>query len=216
MGCVLILAAAAGAAAVVLALRLWLVLHSRVVVPRESVSLMAVAGSGGHTTELLRLLGHLSAAYSPRHYVIADTDEISARKIHAFELGRADRDPSGMVPRYFLHRIPRSREVRQSWLSTVATTLHSACLSLPLTYRVRPDLVLCNGPGTCVPICAAAVLLGVLGVKRVTVVYVESLCRAEHLSLTGRILRPFADYFLVQWPALKRKYPTSVYLGRIV
>lgn len=45
------------------------------------------------------------------------------------------------VPRYFLHRIPRSREVRQSWLSTVATTLHSACLSLPLTYRVRPDLV---------------------------------------------------------------------------
>lgn len=66
------------------------------------------------------------------------------------------------------------------------------------------------------PICAAAVLLGVLGVKRVTVVYVESLCRVEHLSLTGRILRPFADYFLVQWPALKRKYPTSVYLGRIV
>lgn len=30
----------------VLAVRLWLVLHSRVVVPRESVSLMAVAGSG--------------------------------------------------------------------------------------------------------------------------------------------------------------------------
>lgn len=46
MGCVLILVAAAGAVAVVLALRLWLVLHSRVVVPRESVSLMAVAGSG--------------------------------------------------------------------------------------------------------------------------------------------------------------------------
>ncbi|XP_036308726.1 UDP-N-acetylglucosamine transferase subunit ALG14 homolog isoform X1 [Pipistrellus kuhlii] len=216
MGCVLILAAAAGAAVVALALRLWLVLHSRVVVPRESVSLMAVAGSGGHTTELLRLLGHLSAAYAPRHYVLADTDEISAQKIHAFELSRADRDPSGVAPRYFLHRIPRSREVRQPWLTTVLTTLHAACLSLPLTLRVRPDLVLCNGPGTCVPVCAAAVLLGVLGVKRVTLVYVESLCRVEHLSLTGRLLRPFADYFLVQWPALKAKYPSSVYLGRIV
>nr|KAF6412645.1 ALG14 UDP-N-acetylglucosaminyltransferase subunit [Molossus molossus] len=99
MGCVLSLAAAVGAVAVVLALRLWLVLHSRVVVPRESVSLMAVAGSGGHTTELLRLLEHLSSAYSPRHYVIADTDDISARKIHAFELNRADRDPSNMVAR---------------------------------------------------------------------------------------------------------------------
>ncbi|XP_045442775.1 UDP-N-acetylglucosamine transferase subunit ALG14 homolog isoform X2 [Pipistrellus kuhlii] len=124
--------------------------------------------------------------------------------------------PGPQAPRYFLHRIPRSREVRQPWLTTVLTTLHAACLSLPLTLRVRPDLVLCNGPGTCVPVCAAAVLLGVLGVKRVTLVYVESLCRVEHLSLTGRLLRPFADYFLVQWPALKAKYPSSVYLGRIV
>lgn len=94
---------------------------------------------------------------------------------------------------------------------------HTLSLSHPLPSTRPPcSQVLCNGPGTCVPICAAAVLLGVLGVKRVTVVYVESLCRVEHLSLTGRILRPFADYFLVQWPALKRKYPTSVYLGRIV
>ncbi|KAM7055226.1 UDP-N-acetylglucosamine transferase subunit ALG14 isoform 2-T2 [Molossus nigricans] len=140
MGCVLSLAAAVGAVAVVLALRLWLVLHSRVVVPRESVSLMAVAGSGGHTTELLRLLEHLSSAYSPRHYVIADTDDISARKIHAFELSRADRDPSNMAPGHHIHRIPRSREVQQSWLSTVLSTLHAAWLALPLTYRLKPDL----------------------------------------------------------------------------
>ncbi|KAM7055227.1 UDP-N-acetylglucosamine transferase subunit ALG14 isoform 3-T3 [Molossus nigricans] len=142
MGCVLSLAAAVGAVAVVLALRLWLVLHSRVVVPRESVSLMAVAGSGGHTTELLRLLEHLSSAYSPRHYVIADTDDISARKIHAFELSRADRDPSNMAPGHHIHRIPRSREVQQSWLSTVLSTLHAAWLALPLTYRLKPDLAL--------------------------------------------------------------------------
>ncbi|XP_066209426.1 UDP-N-acetylglucosamine transferase subunit ALG14 isoform X2 [Saccopteryx leptura] len=96
MGCILILAAAAGVVAAVLALRLWLVLHSQVVVPRKSVRLMAVAGSGGHTTELLRLMGHLSSAYSPRHYVIADTDELSAQKIHSFEQNRADRDPRTM------------------------------------------------------------------------------------------------------------------------
>lgn len=46
MGALLILAAASGAVAVVLALRLWFVLHSRIVVPRKSVSLMVVAGSG--------------------------------------------------------------------------------------------------------------------------------------------------------------------------
>ncbi|XP_054311401.1 UDP-N-acetylglucosamine transferase subunit ALG14 homolog isoform X2 [Pongo pygmaeus] len=96
MVCVLILAAAAGAVAVFLILRVWVVLRSRDVTPRESLSILVVAGSGGHTTEILRLLGSLSSAYSPRHYVIADTDEMSANKINSFELDRADKDPSNM------------------------------------------------------------------------------------------------------------------------
>lgn len=216
MASILILAATAGMVAVLLALRLWIVLHSRVVVPRESLSLMAVAGSGGHTTEILRLLEHLSSAYSPRHYIIADTDEMSAQKISSFELKRADRDPSTTFPKYCIHRIPRSREVQQSWLSTVLTTLYASWFSIPLTYRVKPDLVLCNGPGTCVPICVSALLLGILGIKKVIIVYVESICRVEHLSLSGKILFHLSDYFIVQWPALKEKYPKSVYLGRIV
>ncbi|XP_073857223.1 UDP-N-acetylglucosamine transferase subunit ALG14 isoform X6 [Macaca fascicularis] len=172
MVCVLILAAAAGAVAAFLILRIWVVLRSRDFTPRESLSILVVAGSGGHTTEILRLLGSLSNAYSPRHYVIADTDEMSANKINSFELDRADRDPSNMV--------------------------------------------LCNGPGTCVPICVSALLLGILGIKKVIIVYVESICRVETLSLSGKILFHLSDYFIVQWPALKEKYPKSVYLGRIV
>ena len=76
--------------------------------------------------------------------------------------------------------------------------------------------VLCNGPGTCVPICISALLLGILGIKKVIIVYVESICRVEHLSLSGKILFHLSDYFIVQWPTLKEKYPKSVYLGRIV
>ncbi|XP_011846877.1 PREDICTED: UDP-N-acetylglucosamine transferase subunit ALG14 homolog isoform X1 [Mandrillus leucophaeus] len=216
MVCVLILAAAAGAVAALLILRIWVVLRSRDFTPRESLSILVVAGSGGHTTEILRLLGSLSNAYSPRHYVIADTDEMSANKINSFELDRADRDPSNMYTKYYIHRIPRSREVRQSWPSTVFTTLHSMWLSFPLIHQVKPDLVLCNGPGTCVPICVSALLLGILGIKKVIIVYVESICRVETLSLSGKILFHLSDYFIVQWPALKEKYPKSVYLGRIV
>ncbi|XP_013371933.1 PREDICTED: UDP-N-acetylglucosamine transferase subunit ALG14 homolog isoform X3 [Chinchilla lanigera] len=216
MACVLIPVVAAGAVAVVLVLRLWIVCRSQDVTPRESLSLLVVAGSGGHTTEILRLLGSLSSAYSPRHYVIADTDKMSADKINSFELDRADRDPSTMDSRYYIHRIPRSREVQQSWLSTVLTTLHSMWLSFPLIHQVKPDLVLCNGPGTCVPICIAALLLGILGIKKVIIVYVESICRVETLSLSGKILIHLSDYFIVQWPTLKEKYPRSVYLGRIV
>lgn len=216
MGCVLIVAAVAAAVAVVLVLRLWIVFRAHDVTPRESLSLLVVAGSGGHTTEILRLLGSLSSAYSPRHYVIADTDKMSANKINCFERNRADRDPGTMHREYVIHRIPRSREVQQSWLSTVLTTLHSMWLSFPLIHQVKPDLVLCNGPGTCVPICVSALLLGILGIKKVIIVYVESICRVETLSLSGKILIHLSDYFIVQWPTLKEKYPKSVYLGRIV
>lgn len=76
--------------------------------------------------------------------------------------------------------------------------------------------VLCNGPGTCVPLCAAGLLLGVLGLKRVLIVYVESICRVETLSLSGNILYYFSDCFFVQWAPLKDKYPKAIYLGRLV
>ncbi|XP_036045181.1 UDP-N-acetylglucosamine transferase subunit ALG14 homolog isoform X2 [Onychomys torridus] len=211
MASLLILAAAVGAVTILLVQRLWAVLQFHHVTPRESLGLLIVAGSGGHTTEMLRLVGSLSRAYSPRHYVIAESDGMSASKIHSFERSRAERDSTAECPQYHLHRIPRSREVQQSWLSSIVTTLHSMRFSFPLVHQV-----LCNGPGTCVPICVSALLLGILGIKKVIIVYVESICRVETLSLSGKILRHLSDFFIVQWPTLKEKYPKSVYLGRIV
>ncbi|OXB81489.1 UNVERIFIED_CONTAM: hypothetical protein H355_004395 [Colinus virginianus] len=177
------------------------------------LSLLVVAGSGGHTTEILRLLSCLSESYSPRCYILADSDKMSEAKIRSFEQKRAERFSNSQ---FTLDRIPRSREVRQSWTSSVLTTAYSILYSLPLTYKLKPDLILCNGPGTCVPVCISALLLGLLGMKRAIIVYVESICRVETLSLSGKILYYFSDYFIVQWPALKEKYPKSVYLGRIV
>ncbi|XP_069007302.1 UDP-N-acetylglucosamine transferase subunit ALG14 [Embiotoca jacksoni] len=177
------------------------------------VSVLVVAGSGGHTTEILRLMGSLSAAYSPRHYVVADTDRMSEDKICSFEKSRKQ---SGSESQFSICRIPRSREVHQSWCSSVLSTLRALRFSLPLVFTLRPDMVLCNGPGTCVPLCAAGLLLGIVGIKKVLLVYVESLCRVKTLSLSGTILYPLADLFFVQWSSLRDRYPQSIFLGRIV
>lgn len=180
---------------------------------KGSVSSLVVAGSGGHTTEILRLVDSLSQAYSPRHYVIADTDKMSEHKIRILEASRNETDAP---PKFTIHRIPRSREVRQSWISSFISTLNALRYSIPLVFRLRPDVVLCNGPGTCVPLCVAGLLLGTLGMKKVVIVYVESICRVQTLSLSGKILYYISDYFFVQWSSLKDKYPRSVYIGRIV
>ncbi|XP_030254650.1 UDP-N-acetylglucosamine transferase subunit ALG14 [Sparus aurata] len=180
---------------------------------KGSVAVLIVAGSGGHTSEILRVMECLSAAYTPRHYVIADTDRMSEEKICTLENfnQHSDRDPQ-----FTICRIPRSREVHQSWSSSVISTLNALWYSLPLVFRLRPDMVLCNGPGTCVPLCVAGLLLGILGMKKVLIVYVESICRVQTLSLTGKILYPMSDYFFVQWASLRDKYPKSIFLGRIV
>ncbi|XP_022069120.1 UDP-N-acetylglucosamine transferase subunit ALG14 homolog [Acanthochromis polyacanthus] len=177
------------------------------------VAVLVVAGSGGHTTEILRLMESLSSSYTPRHYVIADTDRMSQEKVCTFESSKQQSDSE---TQFTIHRIPRSREVRQSLSSSVVSTLNALQYSLPLVFRLRPDMVLCNGPGTCVPLCAAALLLGILGMKKVVIVYVESICRVQTLSLTGMILYPISDYFFVQWSSLRDKYPKSIFLGRIV
>ncbi|PIO76338.1 hypothetical protein TELCIR_01601 [Teladorsagia circumcincta] len=46
----------------------------------KTVSLCCVMGSGGHTMEMLELLKNLSAQYTPRCYVVADTDQMSQDK----------------------------------------------------------------------------------------------------------------------------------------
>ncbi|XP_078074948.1 UDP-N-acetylglucosamine transferase subunit ALG14 [Mustelus asterias] len=180
---------------------------------QDTVSVLVVLGSGGHTTEILRLVGSLSASYAPRHYVIANTDKMSAERVRILETARTK---GNTEPQYTVHWIPRSREVRQSWMTSVVSTIYSLLYSVPLVFQLKPGVVLCNGPGTCVPLCISALMLRILGMKKVLIIYIESICRVETLSLSGKILYNLSDYFFVQWSTLQRKYPKAIYLGRLV
>lgn len=196
--------------------RVAIVLHrGRSPFPAGQVPLrmMAVLGSGGHTAEMLPLLQSLDpAVYTPREYVLAASDSTSAVRIETLE---AKRLPAGAAPTSRLLRLPRAREVGQSYVSSVFTTLHALVHAVGLVFRSQPAVLLCNGPGTCIPVALAALALRLLGVRYVTVVYVESICRVTSLSLSGKILLPFADHFLVQWPQLARAHPRAVYIGRL-
>ena len=178
----------------------------------KPVRTMAVLGSGGHTAEMLSLLASLdSSTYSPRDYVIAQTDHTSGQRIEAFEAQRAAGSPTA----FRLLWLPRSREVGQSYATSVLTTLHALLYAVVLVFRSRPSLLLCNGPGTCVPVCVSALALRLLGIKYTTIIYVESIARVQSLSLSGRIMIRFVDHFLVQWPQLASKYPQARYIGRL-
>jgi beta-1,4-N-acetylglucosaminyltransferase len=78
-------------------------------------------------------------------------------------------------------------------------------------------VVLCNGPGTCIPLCLLAYLLSLFSLLHCPVIFIESVCRVRGLSLSGLILyhSRVADAVVVQWPELTGKYPRAIYLGRI-
>ena len=113
-------------------------------------------------------------------------------------------------------RMKRSREVGQSWISTVPSTCIAFLESIWSVYQHKPDLVLCNGPGTCVPICFSAFFLRVLGFHDSKILFVESFCRVDSLSLSGKILYHIVDRFIVQWPELSVLYRRAEYIGSII
>jgi beta-1,4-N-acetylglucosaminyltransferase len=143
--------------------------------PRRSdqsakVKTMIVLGSGGHTAEMLKLVGTIDLdRYTPRCYVVAATDHHSQTKMRQFESTNTNnssiastvtstatsatskkgkeeatkrKDGDKELPddvSCFI--IPRSREVGQSYVSSVWTTLVALRTALTIVFKVRPDLV---------------------------------------------------------------------------
>lgn len=152
--------------------------------------------------------------YRPIEFIVADNDSISIQKIHQLEEGNKSINLSINI-----HKIKRSRNVGQSYLTSIFTSLMAIWYSIPLVFRIKPELLLVNGPGTCVPVCLMVFILSriLFLIPKCKIVYVESICRVKKLSLTGNILYylRIADSLIVQWPELNRKYPNTVYLGRL-
>ena len=75
--------------------------------------------------------------------------------------------------------------------------------------REKPDFVVTTGALLAFPFCLYAKAMGA------KVIYIESFARVHDRSLTGRLVYPFADLFLVQWESLLACYPKAKYVGGI-
>lgn len=194
----------------------------------DGAKLLVVIGSGGHTAEMVHILrsflsdekktkkrDDFSNVFPKREYIFAVSDTTSVAKIERFEREEVQGGTNG---EYRNHFVPRAREVGQSYFTSVFTTLLAFWHSWRVYWKTKPDAILTNGPGTCVPVILACFLGKVFGYNSACkVMYVESVARTRRMSLSGRLcygLR-LADVVFVMWPELKEKYPRSRYCGRI-
>mmetsp|Transcript_6563 Transcript_6563/g.9655 ORF Transcript_6563/g.9655 Transcript_6563/m.9655 type:complete len:302 (-) Transcript_6563:171-1076(-) len=207
-------------------------------------------GSGGHTTEMLQLLQQLDPKiYAPIVYIVAKSDVTSIPRLQRYMSSSATKDGNddyhqweGRYPKCVndetknnnddrattppakaqVYTLPRAREVHQSYISSIFTTLYSTYKTAQLLWKLQPHLIVTNGPGTCVPIVYCSFILRCLfslgdlsrfgedpsSSKRKVfrTIFIESLCRVKTLSLSGKLVYPIVDSFVVHWPSLMERH----------
>jgi len=81
--------------------------------------------------------------------------------------------------------------------------------SLYYFLREKPDVIVTTGAHTAVPMCYIAKIFG----KKV--VFIESFAKTSTPTMSGKLVYPIADLFIVQWKEMKKHYPKAVHGGSI-
>ena len=87
--------------------------------------------------------------------------------------------------------------------------LRNTVLAFKVLFKERPDIVISSGAAVAVPFFYIAKLMG----KKI--IYIEVFDRIDKPTLTGRLVYPIVDKFIVQWDEMKDVYPKSINLGSI-
>lgn len=158
-----------------------------------------VLGGGGHTQEMIEILKACPLQVSALDLIVSREDFYSESWTAALKR-RFQVTPQ-------VHRVPRPNAVCARY--SPLKILRSFLWALKTLAGVRgADVLLCNGPGLCVPVGLAHRLLH----PGTPLVYIESLTRIKRLSLSGRLLQFVASLFLVQSRLLARdRWPRRQY-----
>jgi UDP-N-acetylglucosamine:LPS N-acetylglucosamine transferase len=82
-------------------------------------------------------------------------------------------------------------------------------LALRMVRPHRMQAIVTTGAGVAVPFVVVGRGLGI------NIVYIEGMARIASPSLTGRLVYPFADTFIVQWPGVKRFFKRAEFYGTV-
>ena len=176
--------------------------------------ILVVLGSGGHTTEMLRLLKPVVRAKADRLdvvFVVAASDHTSVPRIASI---------LGVEFRFQLATVPRLRNVGESVTTALLRVPITLISALRVIWSSNPDVIITNGPGTCFPLIFASLILEFLFIQaRPVRIFVESFCRVTTISTTGKLAYRLVDSFILQWkpsPELAARYPRAKFLGVLI
>lgn len=162
-------------------------------ISKNKKTLMIVLGSGGHTSQMIKLVNLLGKKYN-YEYVIAKEDNLSEKKIK--------------IPGK-IFKIKRTREINEGIFTASFKQIKGLFKSISIMKKSKAEAIISCGPHIAIPICVAGKIF------RKKIIFVESWSRIYKKSNTGKVISKFSDMFLVQWPEMKTQYSKAIYAGRL-
>ena len=149
-----------------------------------------IASTGGHLSELLQL----QPMFEKYDYRIITEKTKST-------VGLKDKHPKRVKFLVF--------GTKDHPFSYIFKFMYNCIKSLCLFIKIRPKAVVTTGTHTAIPMCYIAKLFGR------KIVFIETFANSKTKTLSGKLVYPIADLFIVQWEEMLELYPRAVYGGWI-
>lgn len=91
----------------------------------------------------------------------------------------------------------------------IKNLIKNSFLALKILRKEKPDLIISSGAAVAVPFFYLGKLIGTKNI------YIEVFDRINKSTLTGKLVYPVTDIFVVQWEEMKKVYPKAINLGSI-
>jgi UDP-N-acetylglucosamine:LPS N-acetylglucosamine transferase len=92
----------------------------------------------------------------------------------------------------------------------IKNLIRNTILALKILRRERPEIIVSTGAAVAVPFFYIGKLLGS------KLIFIEVYDRIESPTLTGRLVYPVADEFVLQWEEQRKFYPKGKLLGPLL
>ncbi|MFB5661024.1 PssD/Cps14F family polysaccharide biosynthesis glycosyltransferase [Alteribacillus sp. HJP-4] len=155
---------------------------------RKRKKVLFISSVGGHLTQLMQL----SPLFDKYNYHLVTEETAITKKLR-------DEHPTSYLV-YGARNYP---------LSYIFKFSFNCVKSLLIFLQQRPDVVVTTGVHTSVPMCYIAKLF------RKKVVFIESFAKTSSPTMSGKLVYPIADLFIVQWEGMLKHYPKAVHGGAI-
>ena len=149
-----------------------------------------IASTGGHLDELLQL-SNLFNKYD--YYIITEKDKSTMDLVNKYH---------GKVS-FLLYG------TRQNKILFPFVFIFNCFKSISLYVKIRPEFIVSTGTHTAVPICYIGKLFGS------KIIFIETFANKSSKTLSGKIIYPISNLFIVQWKEMLKLYPKAVYGGWI-